>query len=148
MKVYCIPYTYESRERNVELWLKPGIHLCASPYWDAPSRLRLDWLGSPMQKCIDEHESMLPDVRMYPYMYGFFECIRIRVRIFLEIIRIFWTKIRTFAIFWEFNLISDKTFYYVEKCFKQKLCKIKFPTKNGMRISISTRNGASNICHF
>ncbi len=34
--------------------------------------------------------------------------------------------------FWEFNLISAKSFYYIEKCFIQKLSKIKFPTKNSM----------------
>ncbi len=52
-------------------------------------------------------------------MYGFFECVRI-----------LGGKIRIFEIFWEFNLISAKSFYYIEKYFEQKLSKIKLPTKN------------------
>ncbi len=39
-------------------------------------------------------------------------------------------KIRTLKFFCEFNLISAKSPYYIEKCFKQKLSKIKFPAKN------------------
>ncbi len=61
--------------------------------------------------------AVLPDVQIYQYMYGFFKYERIRVRI---------------EFFWEFNLISAKNSDYIEKYFKQKLSKIKFPTKNSL----------------
>ncbi len=79
--------------------------------------------------------TVLPDVWLYPYIYRFFEYVRICIQIF--------PKIRIFKIFWEFNLISAKV-PIISKNASNKSCpKLNFLWKTHlMHISISPRSGA------
>ncbi len=83
---------------------------------------------------------VLPDVQIYPYTYG---------TVFTKI-QILEGNIRIFEIFWEFNFISAKSSYYIEKCFKQKLSKIftefkRISQKFGAILNRISRNIYENI---